>query len=65
VQLQAPGGSQSPEAHARQLGELIQKIYLGVGVVLTADEAREIVNEAGGSLSGSLPAKTPAVPPAA
>lgn len=34
-------------ASARELAELIQKIYLGVGKVLTADEAREIANRAG------------------
>lgn len=35
---------------ARELAEMIQKIYLGVGVVLTADEAREILNSGGASL---------------
>lgn len=35
---------------ARDLAELIQKIYLGVGTVLTADEAREIANRAGADL---------------
>ena len=40
----------------RQVAELIQKIYLGVGKVLTSDEAREIANRAGAGLLGSLPA---------
>lgn len=40
---------------ARDIAELIQKIYLGVDVVLTADEAREIANRAGADLIGSLP----------
>lgn len=35
---------------AQKLAEIIQKIYLGVGVVLTIDEAREIVNQAGANL---------------
>jgi HK97 family phage portal protein len=34
----------------RDIAETIQKIYLGVGKVITSDEAREIVNEAGGNL---------------
>lgn len=39
-------------AQARKLSvaEAIQKVYLGVGTVLTADEARQIVNDAGGNL---------------
>jgi HK97 family phage portal protein len=42
----------SQEAQARKLSvaEAIQKVYLGVGTVLTADEARKIVNDAGGNL---------------
>jgi hypothetical protein len=40
---------------ARDIAELIQKIYLGVDVVLTADEAREIANRAGADLIGSMP----------
>lgn len=46
----------------RELAELIQKIYLGVGKVLTAEEARDIANAAGAGLQGSLPAPiTPAI----
>jgi HK97 family phage portal protein len=41
-------------ARAREIAELIQKIYLGVNVVLTADEAREIANQAGAGLSKSM-----------
>lgn len=45
------GGSESSDPeHARKIAEIIQKIYLGVGVVLTPDEAREIVNRAGADL---------------
>lgn len=32
---------------AREIAEAIQKIYLGVGKVITADEAREIINRLG------------------
>jgi HK97 family phage portal protein len=38
-------------ALAREIAELIQKIYLGVGVVLSSDEAREIANRAGAGLT--------------
>jgi HK97 family phage portal protein len=33
------------------VAQAVQKVYLGVGTVLTSDEARQIVNEAGGSLA--------------
>lgn len=46
----------------RELAELIQKIYLGVGKVLTAEEARDIANRAGAALQGAAP--TPALPAA-
>jgi hypothetical protein len=37
---------------ARELAEIIQKIYLGVANdVITRDEARRIINQAGGGLS--------------
>lgn len=44
----------SDASDARQVAELIQKIYLGVGKVITADEAREIANRAGAQLSGTF-----------
>jgi HK97 family phage portal protein len=47
---------------ARSIAELIQKIYLGVGVVITADEARTIANRAGAGLMGPLPQPSPAAP---
>lgn len=53
VQLQPPGGTDGAGSNAakqRDLAETIQKIYLGVGTVITADEARAIANAAGGSL---------------
>jgi hypothetical protein len=34
----------------------LQRVYLAVGKVITADEAREIVNRLGAGLAGSLPA---------
>lgn len=34
-----------------RLAEVVQKVYLGVGKVITSDEARQIVNKAGGDLS--------------
>lgn len=46
----APVDEQSSRAAARDLAEIVQKIYLGVGVVITAEEARQIVNAAGGQL---------------
>ena len=61
-----PGGATeaTPTDEARQLAEIIQKIYLGVGVVLTEDEAREIANRAGAGLTGPGPqASSPTPPP--
>lgn len=49
VQLQTPGTDEST-ATARALAELIQKTYLGVGVSVTAEEVREILNKAGANL---------------
>ena len=46
-------GQPEPEAdEARKLTvpEAVQKTYLGVGSVLTTEEARQIINEAGGNL---------------
>jgi phage portal protein BeeE len=42
------GGAE--KTHAMKLAETTQKIYLGVGTVLTADEARTILNEDGAGL---------------
>lgn len=46
----------------RNLAEMVQKIYLGVGKVVTADEAREILNRAGADLA--IPGDLPALPAA-
>lgn len=47
-------GSAATGADAKQIAEIIQKIYLGVGKVVTVEEAREIVNSAGGNLTGTF-----------
>jgi phage portal protein BeeE len=63
VQLQAPGGPAAvpPEQqNARNLVEMIQKVYLGVGTVITEDEARGLLNQAGASLPVPGPALSPA-----
>lgn len=44
-------GKLAPE----QLAQMIQKIYLGVGTVLSDDEARGILNDAGANLTGPGP----------
>jgi HK97 family phage portal protein len=38
-----------------EIALMLQKIYLAVGVVISADEAREILNRAGAGLTGSAP----------
>lgn len=40
---------------ARELAEMVQKIYLGAGKVLSVEEAREILNRAGAGLSAEVP----------
>jgi HK97 family phage portal protein len=47
-------GQNDSEEMARQIAEIVQKVYLGVGKVITADEAREILNQAGASLSAGF-----------
>lgn len=56
VQLQAPGTDEDDGARSLSLVEMIQKIYLGVGTVVTAEEARTILNAGGASLTGPGPA---------
>lgn len=51
----AAGGADLGEASPRELAEMLQKIYLAVGKVITADEAREIVNRAGAGLDPGFP----------
>lgn len=50
-------GEETDAEKARRLVEMVQKVYLGVDVVLTPDEAREILNRAGAGLTGALPAE--------
>lgn len=47
-------------ARKLSVAEAVQKVYLGVGPVLTTDEARQIVNDAGGNLTGPGPKGDPA-----
>jgi len=44
------GGSRS-NGKQPSIAEVVQKVYLGVGKVITTAEAREIVNQSGGNLS--------------
>jgi phage portal protein BeeE len=63
VQLNPPGGPAGlpPEQQAaRNLAEIVQKLYLGVGVVLSEAEAREMLNQAGADLPIPGPTLTPA-----
>lgn len=48
-------------ATPRELAEIVQKIYLGVDVVLTAGEARDILNRAGAGLTGPPPITPPSL----
>ena len=50
--LNASGGE---TMSARALAEALQKIYLAVGVVISPDEAREILNREGAGLDGPSP----------
>lgn len=62
-----PGGRPAENARqARNIVEMVQKVYLGIGKVVTTDEARELINQAGGSLpipGPEFPGSTPQVPP--
>lgn len=51
------GGASGPTAveSARELAEMVQKIYLGAGKVISVEEAREILNRAGADLSAEVP----------
>ena len=57
-----PLAATSDNISARDLAELLQKVYLAVDVVVSADEARDLARSAGANLVGSLPA--PPAPPA-
>jgi len=80
VQLVPPGesggagGPSDPEVNSTPVDDLsvldlalaLQKLYLSVGVIITAEEAREILNRGGAGLTGPSPVAeaTPAPPPA-
>lgn len=46
---------------ARDLAEVVQKMYLGVGKVLSAEEARAVMNRDGAGLTGPAPDYPPPV----
>jgi len=59
-----PFMGESSEMSPRALAEMLQKIYLSVGVVIDSEEAREILNRAGANLDpGPMPEPTEPVPP--
>jgi hypothetical protein len=43
--------SETTTARELNIAEVVQKVYLGVDKVITSDEAREIINNAGGNLT--------------
>lgn len=58
-------GTGSDEMSIEQLTQALQKIYLAVGVVITAEEARLILNKGGAGLApGPLPVDPTPAPPA-
>lgn len=46
--------TQPKAATAQELAEVVQKVYLGVGKMISPEEARAIVNAAGGNLSADF-----------
>jgi len=48
-----PAGDGSPSP--KEIAEMVQKIYLGVGTVISDEEARKILTSAGADLPGSIP----------
>lgn len=51
-------------ADAKLITEMVQKVYLGVGKVITADEARRMLNDAGANLDIPGPLAEPEAEPA-
>jgi HK97 family phage portal protein len=58
-----PLGEATDARAGRAVAEAVQKVYLGVGKVITSDEAREIVNKSGGGLDVPGPTFPSAEPP--
>lgn len=51
-----PLPDQDDQPSAREISEMVQKIYLGVGVVITDEEARDIIRRGGADIpAGPLP----------
>jgi hypothetical protein len=50
-----PPAAAAGDTGAREVAEMIQKLYLGVGVIISADEARDILNRDGAGLTGPPP----------
>lgn len=73
VQMQTPGagaesegaGTPTEQEQARSIAEVAQKIYLAVPGVISAEEARAILRQAGAPLVGNAPPPKPqpALPP--
>lgn len=55
VPMPPPQGSEKPVTSPRDLVEMVQKVYLGVGKVLTVAEARAMLNSAGAGLDVDAP----------
>ena len=53
--LVQPTTAESGQGSPEEIAQMLQKIYLAVGVVITEDEAREIANRAGAGLTGPGP----------
>jgi len=60
-----PTEGDGPAARQLSLVEQVQKVYLGVGTVLTWQEARQILNDGGANLDLTLPPPAAAAPPLA
>lgn len=61
-EYRSTAGADDKTEQARRIGEIIQKIYLGVGVVITEEEAREIIRMTGMDLPANVQVKAPAGP---
>jgi hypothetical protein len=61
-QMVATSMAQGDAASAREIAEVVQKVYPGVPAVLTRDEARRIVAASGASLDADGDLELPADP---
>ena len=53
--LPAADPSTAPGPAPREIVEMVQKVYSGVGKVITSQEARDLLNQAGAGLAEDLP----------